>query len=145
MRKRKRFVQLSLTALLMASGTAHADICLTFGSSTDLFRGNLTGYSAGGSQTLAMIEEGFDRATFGSLTLANGKLRVALAKNTSTAVVSYTCQIDPGQLAGPCQIQVVTSAPLSGTRMDDVGFLEFGCAAVATPQAGDARPPGEQT
>jgi len=126
------------------TGAAHADLCLTFGSSTDSFRGNVTGYSPGGSQTLAMNEETFDRATFGSLTPANGKYRIALTKNTNTAVVSYACQIDPGQLSGPCQIQVVTSDPLSGTRMDDVGFLQVGCAVPSTPRANNAAPPGEQ-
>ena len=128
---RKLTTTLTGLTLALSAGLAQADICLTFGSSTDLFRGNVTGFAAGGFLGLAMIEDTFDRATFGSMKLEAGKLRIALTKNTNTAVVSYACQIDPVQLSGPCQIQIVIADPLSGSRTDDVGFFELACTTPA--------------
>ena len=139
----KKTLALLLLPLLLGVDTARADICLTFGHSTDLFRGNVTGVSAGGFVSLSMIEDSLDRATFGSMKLANGALRIALTKNTNTAVVSYTCQIDPTQLNGPCQIQVLVTDPLSGSRTDDVGFLQVGCTAPAATSPRRAAPAGE--
>jgi hypothetical protein len=129
-------------ATLFSAGAASADICLTFGSSTDLFRGRLIPLGEG-LRSLVFVEETFDRAAYGAAVPGDGKLNIALTKPTTTATVSDTCQIDVVQGSGPCQIQVVTADPLEGTRLDDVGFLDTNCTAALRPTRGGALPAGE--
>jgi hypothetical protein len=136
---------LVVVVAVLAAPIANADICLSFGNSTDQFRGQVTAASSGGFLTLAMVEETFDRATYGSIAVAN-KFNVGLTKPTNTAMVSYACQIDRQQLSGPCQIVVITGDPLTGSRLDDVGFLTFGCGAERAGGVGRQHesPPGER-
>jgi hypothetical protein len=137
-------VQVCLIATMATASAAAADVCLTFGTSTDLFRGRLAPV-ASGLLSLVFVEETFDRAAYGSAANAAGNLNIALTKPTNTATVTYACQIDLVQRAGPCQIQVLTADPLQGSRLDDVGFLDLNCTAgAATPSLQPALPAGEQ-
>ncbi len=142
----ERTTSFALLAALLAAPVANADVCLTFGTSADLLRGQITAAAPGGFLTLAMVEETFDRATYGSMAVGN-KFNIGLTKPTNTAMVTYACQIDRQQLSGPCQIVVVAGDPLSGSRQDDVGFLELGCTAAPSRRAESspaAVPAGEQ-
>jgi hypothetical protein len=111
--------------LAVAAGPASA-MCLTFGSSTDLFELQLARTQASGFYPIAALETTFNRATHGTVVISDGKYRLSLTKNTNTATVAYQCDISSTTMNGQCNILVFTADPANSSRMTDLGTLMFG-------------------